>query len=165
MKKIKTAIIGTGHLGKLHTKLLRDIENCEFVGIYDKDVTKAQEVGKEFGVHVFETLEELFSKAEAVSIVATTSAHYELCKAALEKGIHVFVEKPITAQIWEGEEIVKLAEAKKLKLQVGHIERFNPALLSVEKYNLNPMFVQSDRLSQFNPRRYRCCRCIRFNDT
>lgn len=152
MKNIKTAVIGTGHLGKLHTKLLREVENCEFVGIYDKDVEKAKEVGKEFGINSFESLDDLLSKVNAVSIVATTSAHYELCKKALEKGIHVFVEKPITAQIWEGEEIVKLAAANKLKLQVGHIERFNPALLSVEKYNLNPMFVQSDRLSQFNPR-------------
>lgn len=152
MKKIKTAVIGTGHLGKLHTKLLREVENCEFVGIYDKDTAKANEVGKEFNVNVIENLDDVFAKAEAVSIVATTSAHYELCKAALEKGVHVFVEKPITAQIWEGEEIVKLAHEKKLKLQVGHIERFNPALLSLEQYNLNPMFVQSDRLAQFNPR-------------
>ncbi len=152
MKKIKTAVIGTGHLGKLHTKLLKEVENCEFLGIYDKDAEKAKAVGTELGVSIFETLEDLYSKAEAVSIVATTSAHYELCKAALEKGINVFVEKPITARIWEGEEIVKLAETNKLKLQVGHIERFNPALLSLEKYGLNPMFVQSDRLSQFNPR-------------
>ncbi len=152
MKKIKTAVIGTGHLGKLHTKLLREVDNCEFIGIYDKDSVKAKEAGAEFGVNVFETLEDLFSKAEAVSIVATTSAHYELCKAALEKGIHVFVEKPITAQIWEGEEIVNLAEKNNLKLQVGHIERFNPALLSLGSFNLNPMFVQSDRLSLFNPR-------------
>jgi len=152
MKKIKTAVIGTGHLGRLHTKFLKEVENCDFVGIYDKDITKAQETAKEFGVNVFENLEDLFTKAEAVSVVATTSAHYELCKAALEKGMHVFVEKPITAQIWEGEEIVKLAENNKLLLQVGHIERFNPALLSLENYNLNPMFVQSDRLSQFNPR-------------
>jgi predicted dehydrogenase len=152
MKKIRTAVIGTGHLGRLHTKLLKEVENCEFVGIYDKETGKAEEVGKEFGITAFESLDDLLSKVDAVSIVATTSAHYALCKTALEKGINVFVEKPITTQIWEGEEIVKLAEANKLKLQVGHIERFNPALLSVEKYNLNPMFVQSDRLSQFNPR-------------
>jgi predicted dehydrogenase len=152
MRKIRTAVIGTGHLGRLHTKLLREVENCEFVGIYDKDIEKAKEVGKEFGINAFESLDDLLSKVEAVSIVATTSAHYALCKTALEKGIHVFVEKPITAQIWEGEEITRLAQSNKLKLQVGHIERFNPALLSVEKYNLNPMFVQSDRLSQFNPR-------------
>jgi len=152
MKKIRISVIGTGHLGKLHTKLLREVENCEFTGIYDKDAAKAEEVGKEFGVNVFKTMDELFSNSDAVSIVATTSAHYEICKAALEKGLHVFVEKPITAQIWEGEEIVKLANDKKLKLQVGHIERFNPALLSLEEYNLNPMFVQSDRLAQFNPR-------------
>jgi predicted dehydrogenase len=84
--------------------------------------------------------------------VATTSAHYDLVKSSFEKNKHVFVEKPITAQIWEAEEIVKISEEKKLILQVGHIERFNPALVSLEKYELNPLFVQTDRLAQFNPR-------------
>ena len=152
MKKLKISVIGTGHLGKLHTKLLREVENCEIAGIYDSDADKARAAGNEFNVKVFDSLDELIANSEAVSIVATTSAHYILCKAALEKGIHVFVEKPITTQIWEGEEIVALAEKNNLKLQVGHIERFNPALLSLEKYNLNPMFIQSDRLAQFNPR-------------
>jgi len=87
-----------------------------------------------------------------VDIVATTSAHYSLVKSAFEKNKHVFVEKPITAQIWEAEEIVKIADEKKLVLQVGHIERFNPALISLEKYELNPLFIQTDRLAQFNPR-------------
>lgn len=152
MSKIKVGVIGTGHLGNLHTKLLKEVNDCELTGIYDVDPTKAQKVGNEHKVSVYDTLDSLIKKVDAVSIVATTSAHHELVKKALESGRHVFVEKPITAKISEAEEIVAIAEDNNLKLQVGHIERFNPALISLEKYNLAPMFVQTDRLAQFNPR-------------
>jgi predicted dehydrogenase len=97
-------------------------------------------------------MEDLLSSIDAVSIVATTSAHYELAKKSLESGKHVFIEKPITATIKEAEELVLLSDQKYLSLQVGHIERFNPALLSLEKYNLDPRFIETDRLAQFNPR-------------
>ncbi|HOI29734.1 MAG TPA: Gfo/Idh/MocA family oxidoreductase [Melioribacteraceae bacterium] len=152
MEKLKVGVIGTGHLGKLHTKLFREVEGSEFIGIYDKDPEKSGAVAGEFQVKAFESLDDLISKVDAVSIVATTSAHYELAKYAFEKGKHVFVEKPITATIAEGEELVKIADQKNLFFQVGHIERFNPALISLEKYALNPLFIQTDRLSQFNPR-------------
>lgn len=152
MEKVKVGVIGTGHLGKLHTKLFKTIQNCELVGVYDMDELKAEECSKEFSVKVFKSLDELLQNTDAVSIVATTSAHYELAKKSLSCGRHVFVEKPITASISEAEEIIALANGKKLNLQVGHIERFNPALLSLEKYNLDPKFIQTDRLAQFNPR-------------
>lgn len=152
MNKLKVGVIGTGHLGRLHTKLLREVDNTEFIGIYDIDPEKAKAVADEFGVNTFENLDELLGAADAVSIVATTSAHYDLVKKAFEKNVHVFVEKPITVTIPEAEELVKISAEKKLTLQVGHIERFNPALVSLEKYNLNPMFIQTDRLAQFNPR-------------
>ncbi|MBX3007749.1 MAG: Gfo/Idh/MocA family oxidoreductase [Melioribacteraceae bacterium] len=152
MKKIKTAVVGTGHLGKIHTKLFKDVENCELFGIYDVDLERAKNVAEEFGLKYFEDYPELLNNVDAVDIVATTSAHYDLVKKAFEAGKHVFVEKPITAQIWEAEELVKIADEKKLTFQVGHIERFNPALISLEKYKLNPMFIQTDRLAQFNPR-------------
>lgn len=152
MKKIKTGVVGTGHLGKIHTKLFKEVENCELIGIYDVDLERAKIVSEEFGLKFFETYSELLNNVDAVDIVATTSAHYDLVKKAFEAGKHVFVEKPITAQIWEAEELVKIADGKKLTFQVGHIERFNPALISLEKYKLNPMFIQTDRLAQFNPR-------------
>ncbi len=152
MSELKIGVIGTGHLGRLHIKLFKEVNNCKLFGIYDQDIERAKACGNEFGINVFQNPDELLNSVDAVSIVATTSAHYELCKKALEYGRHVFVEKPITATIKEAEEIVQLANEKKLKLQVGHIERFNPALLSLEKYKLNPMFVQTDRLAQFNPR-------------
>ena len=152
MKEIKIGVIGTGHLGKLHTKLLKQVNYCELIGVYDKDPQAAKSAAKEFKTDAFENIDDLLSQVDAVSIVATTSAHHELAKLALEKNVHVFVEKPITSEIWEAEELVKLADERNLKLQVGHIERFNPALLSLEKYNLNPLFIQTDRLAQFNPR-------------
>lgn len=152
MEKLKVGVIGTGHLGKIHTKLLKEVEKCELVGVYDIDTEKAKSVAEEFGIKSFENVDELLKSIDGVSIVATTSAHYDLVKKAFSENVHVMVEKPITATIAEAEEIVKLADKKNLKLQVGHIERFNPALLSLEKYNLNPKFVQTDRLAQFNPR-------------
>jgi predicted dehydrogenase len=152
MEKVKIGVIGTGHLGKLHIKMLNSIDNCELIGIYDSNKSQSESASKEFEVKAFDNLEELLSKVKCVSIAATTSAHYELAKNCLNNGIPVFVEKPITATIEQAEEIVKIAAEKKLNLQVGHIERFNPALISLEEYLLEPMFIQTDRLAQFNPR-------------
>ncbi len=149
---LKIGIVGTGHLGKLHTKLFKEIENCELVGIYDIDEEKLNSAASEFSVNPYSSLEELLKNVDAVSIVSTTSAHYSIAKKALQNGKHVFVEKPITAKIEEGEEIVDLASSLGLNMQVGHIERFNPALLALENFALEPKFIQSDRLSQFNLR-------------
>jgi predicted dehydrogenase len=152
MKVLKVGIIGTGHLGKIHTKLMKDVKRAELVGVFDQNYEVAQSVAGEFGIKAFNNLNEFLESIKAVSIVATTSAHYSLIKDALSKDIHVFVEKPITSTIQQAEEVVKLAKEKNLKLQVGHIERFNSALLSLEKYQLDPKFIQTDRLAQFNPR-------------
>lgn len=152
MNKVKIGLIGTGHLGKIHLKLFKELQNCELIGVYDIDWQKAKQVASEFTVTAFENLNDLLDAVDGVSIVATTSAHYELVKSSFNLNKHVFVEKPITALISEAEELVKIAEEKNLKLQVGHIERFNPALVSVEEYVNNPMFIQTDRLAQFNPR-------------
>jgi len=152
MEKIRVGVIGTGHLGKLHTKMFSQLQNAELVGVYDADFATAKTVAKENNTTAFESIDELIGKVEAVSIAAVTSAHYQLAKKCLENKIHVFVEKPITVALDEAEELVMLARENKMNLQVGHIERFNPALLALEKYKLNPLFVQSDRLAQFNPR-------------
>jgi predicted dehydrogenase len=152
MDKVKVGVIGTGHLGKLHIKMFSSIENCELIGIYDNNSLHAKTAANEFNTEFYEDLDELLDETDAVSIAATTTAHYELVKKALQKEKHVFVEKPITATIPEAEEVVKIAEEKKMNLQVGHIERFNPALISLEKYIIEPMFIQTDRLAQFNPR-------------
>ena len=149
---LKIGVIGTGHLGKFHTKLLKEIENCQFAGIFDVDGERAKKIGEEFSVNVFTNLDEMFKAVDAVSVVTTTIAHYEIVKKAFDAGKHVIVEKPITATINEAEELVEIANKNNLIFQVGHIERFNPALLAVEKYNLEPLFIQTDRLAQFNPR-------------
>ncbi len=152
MKKIKTGVIGTGHLGKLHIKMFKDIPECEITGIYDSDPEQLQKAASEYSVPVCESLDQLFQNCEAVSIAATTKWHYDLAKKALAAGKHVFIEKPITSQIWEAEELVKISNERNLNLQVGHIERFNPAIVSLEKYLVEPLFIQTDRLAQFNPR-------------
>ena len=152
MEKLKIGVIGTGHLGKLHTKMFTEIENCELVGIYDSNSEQAKNVSEEYKVLAANSIDELLDKVDAVSIAAITSAHYEIAKKCFEKDIHVFVEKPITATIPQAEELVKISNDKNLNLQVGHIERFNPALVSMEKYMLEPKFIQTDRLAQFNPR-------------
>ena len=152
MEKLKVGVIGTGHLGKLHTKMFRSISNCELVGIYDSNPEQAKLVSGEFQVPALDAIENLSEKVDAVSIAATTSAHFDIAKKCFEKNVHVFIEKPITTTIKEAEELVELSEKKKLNLQVGHIERFNPALVSMEKYIHDPMFIQTDRLAQFNPR-------------
>jgi len=152
MEKIKIGVIGTGHLGKLHTKMFAQLPNAQLIGVHDADFATAKAVAKENNTTAYEKLDELLSQVEAVSIATVTSAHFEVAKKCLEKKNHVFVEKPITVSLDEAEELVFLARENKMNLQVGHIERFNPALLALEKYHLNPLFVQSDRLAQFNPR-------------
>ena len=152
MSKIKVGVIGTGHLGKLHTKMFKSIDYCELVGIYDSNPNQAEDVSKEFSVPAINSLDELLKQIDAASISATTTSHYELAKKCFENGIHVFIEKPITASIKEAEELLEISEKKKLNLQVGHIERFNPALVAMEKYIDEPRFIQTDRLAQFNPR-------------
>jgi predicted dehydrogenase len=152
MKKLKVGVIGVGHLGKLHSKMFQSIENCELIGIYDSNNETAKSVAQEFQTTVFNNLDDLLKSTEAVSIAATTSAHFQLALKAFEFNNHVFIEKPITATIEEAEELVRISNERKLNLQVGHIERFNPGLLALEHYITDPMFIQSDRLAQFNPR-------------
>lgn len=152
MNKLKVGVIGTGHLGKLHTKMFKSIDNCELVGIYDSNPEQSKAVSTEFNVQSTSSVEELLKKVDAVSIAATTTVHHELAKKCFEYGVHTFIEKPITVTIKEAEELVEISEMKKLNLQVGHIERFNPALVSMEKYINDPKFIQTDRLAQFNPR-------------
>ncbi len=152
MDKLKIGVIGAGHLGKFHIKMLKQIDDCELIGIYDINSSAAEKAGNEFRVNVFNSLDELIRSVDAVSIATITGAHHEVAKTCLENNLHVFIEKPITAEIHQAEELVKIAKEKNLNLQVGHIERFNPALISLEKYLIKPMFIQTDRLAQFNPR-------------
>lgn len=154
--KIRVGLFGVGHLGKVHLKLLKELaserSDFEIGGINDLNKENLKTISEEFGVKAYESADELIDNIDAGVIVASTSAHYELAKKMLNKDIHAFIEKPVTDTIAEANELLEIFNKKNLIVQIGHIERFNPALLAIEKYNLTPLFIESHRLSQFNPR-------------
>lgn len=150
--KLKIGVIGAGHLGTLHAKMIALIDAAELIGVYDLNLQSAKKCAEEINAKTFSNLDELIRNCDAVSIATTTKSHHEIAKKCLENNLHLFIEKPITATIAEAEELIAIAKNKNRKIQVGHIERFNPALLALQKYTLEPMFIQTDRLAQFNPR-------------
>lgn len=150
--KTRVGVIGVGHLGNLHAKMYDMIPTADFIGIYDTDPERAHEVADRFGVKAFPDADSLLNEVEAVSVVTPTSNHYDTASQALNRGKHVFIEKPITADVPSAEALIKLAHEQKRIVQVGHIERFNPALMSLQSIEMNPMFIESHRLAQFNPR-------------
>lgn len=149
---LKIAVIGTGHLGKIHAKLWKEVAGAELVGVYDLNTDEARHTAEENNVKAFADISAIIKEADALSIVTPTFAHFEVAKQAIENGKHVFIEKPITTTIAEATELISLAKKNNVKIQVGHIERFNPALLAVEPFINNPMFFESHRLAQFKPR-------------
>lgn len=149
---IKVGVVGVGHLGSLHAKMYADIADATFVGVFDVDEQKRKSIAEMFSVRAFDSLEALLAEVNAISIATVTSKHFEVAKQALKAGVHVLIEKPITQTLAEADELIKLAGAGGCLIQVGHIERFNPAILALESYNLKPMFIESHRLAQFNPR-------------
>ena len=152
MEKLLLGVVGVGHLGLLHTKMLQDISDVHLVGLHDIDRTKAQKIASEFGTTSCDTLDELLGKVDAITIATNTMAHFDVARTALQHGKHLFIEKPVTETVAEAEELCRLVKEKQLIVQVGHIERFNPAILALDKYEIRPMFVESHRLAQFNPR-------------
>lgn len=149
---IRIGVIGAGHLGKIHIKLIREISNLQLVGFYDLDPQRAAIISKEMGTPSFASAEELLQAVDAVDVVSPTSTHYGYVVMALRAGRHVFVEKPLTTTAAEAAELVTLAAEAGVKSMVGHVERFNPAFLAVKPYLRNPMFIEAHRLAQFNPR-------------
>ncbi len=151
-KQIHVGVIGVGHLGSLHAKMYAEISTVHFVGVYDANQEKSKEIASKYNVTSFSTIEELLEKVEAVSLATITSTHYELAKKIISSGKHILIEKPITQTVAEADELIALAKEKNVLIQVGHIERFNAAIISLEKYHLKPLFIESHRLAQFNPR-------------
>ena len=149
---LKIGVVGTGHLGRLHAKMLTEIQAGLLIGVYDSNEARTGEVASEFGVTGFRDLGSLLASVDCVTIATTTNSHFGVAESALTAGKHVFIEKPITRTVDEAGKLVELARERKLVVQVGHIERFNPAILALEKYKVEPMFVESHRLAQFNPR-------------
>jgi len=149
---LKAGVLGAGHLGKIHLRLLEQSENYNLVGFYDASETQAQTISKEFGYQLFKSIEELINAVDIVVIVTPTFAHFEVAKQAIEAGKHVFIEKPITNTVEEAKQLIKLAKTYNVKGQVGHVERFNPAYTAVATKIENPMFIEAHRLAEFNPR-------------
>ncbi|MBW6514731.1 MAG: Gfo/Idh/MocA family oxidoreductase [Candidatus Syntrophosphaera sp.] len=149
---LKVAVVGVGHLGRWHAEKFGRLSQCRLMGLFDSRPEQARALGAKLGVKAYASYDELLGEVDAVDIAATTTAHYDLAKAALLAGKHVFIEKPITSELWQAEELVALANARQLKIQVGHIERFNPVTLEVDKYIQDPLFIESHRISTFQPR-------------
>lgn len=149
---LNVGVIGVGHLGRIHAKLWSEVEDVRLIGVFDEDRERSAAVAQEVGCAAFHDLFKLLEDVDAVSIVTPTFAHYSVAKAALERGVHVLIEKPITTTVREAEELIQIAAERGLNIQVGHIERFNPALLAIEKYLNNPQFFESHRMAQFKPR-------------
>ena len=149
---LKVGVFGVGHLGKFHLNNWKEIEGVKLVGFCDPSDVNAVEVKKEYDLRRFKNADKLMDACDAIDIVAPTVEHYQLCKKAILKSKHVFVEKPLANTMEEAREIVKLAKEANIKFQVGHVERFNPALLAAKDHIQNPMFIEVHRLSQFNPR-------------
>ncbi len=149
---LRTGVIGAGHLGKIHIKLLQANTRIHLEGFFDSGKNAAEEAQKLFNLKAFNTAEELIHNCEALVIASPTPSHYMYAKASLKQGKHVFIEKPLTATLSEAEEITALEKQTGLTVQTGHVERFNPAFKAATPFINNPMFIEGHRLAQFNPR-------------
>ena len=149
---LKAGVLGAGHLGKIHLRLLNQSDKYDLVGFYDADETNAKKVAEEFGYTYFNRIEDLIAAVDMVDIVTPTLSHYDCAKHAIAQGKHIFIEKPITNTVQEAEHIRELLAKHDIRGQVGHVERFNPAFIAVREQINNPMFIESHRLAEFNPR-------------
>lgn len=149
---LKAGVLGAGHLGKIHLKLLKESKKYELVGFFDPSKENSKKVSEEFGYYAFDSIEDLIDSVDVVDIVTPTLSHFDCAKMAIENGCHIFIEKPITNTVIEAEAIKTLASQKHVKGQVGHVERFNPAFTAVKHMIESPMFIETHRLAEFNPR-------------
>lgn len=150
---LKIGVLGAGHLGKIHIKCLQTTEGVyDLVGFYDADEANATQVSVDLDIKAFSSVDELIAAVDIIDIVTPTTTHFELAKKTIEAGKHVFIEKPLTHTVEEAHALLKLKEKYGVQVQVGHVERFNPALLSIADMTVNPMFIEGHRLATFNPR-------------
>lgn len=150
---LKVGVLGAGHLGKIHIRLLLELsDRFEFVGFYDPSDTNATSAMEQFGITRFDDMDNLIDAVDCIDIVTPTISHFECASKALRKSKHVFIEKPVTETVEEAKALEMLAHEAGVKVQVGHVERFNPAFQAAIPYLNNPMFIETHRLAQFNPR-------------
>ena len=155
MESVKrVGVIGVGHLGQHHARVYTELLDARLVGVADSDAARARTIGEHLGVPSYDSMEELLDRQapDAVSIVVPTSLHYEVARRAMEAGVHVLIEKPVTTRPEEAEELLRLAAANDLVLQVGHIERFNSAVRYISQTSHAPIYIESKRIGPFSPR-------------
>ena len=150
--KLKAGVLGAGHLGKIHLRLLQQSEHFELIGFYDPSKENATAVSKEFGYKAFDTIDQLLLEVDVVDIVTPTLSHFDCAQQAIASGKHVFIEKPITKTFEEASALRDMAKEYQVRGQVGHVERFNPAFTAVKEAIQSPMFIETHRLAEFNPR-------------
>ncbi len=149
---LKIGVVGAGHLGKIHIKILSQCDFVQFIGFFDPEESIRKEVAETYRTNAFDTLEALINEVDIIDIVTPTFAHFDVAQKSMRAFKHVFIEKPITSTIEESQKLIALATEANVKVQVGHVERFNPAFTAVVHYLNNPMFIETHRLAQFNPR-------------
>lgn len=149
---IRIGVLGAGHLGKIHLRLLKEIPDFQLVGFYDPDPAMASAAEEAFGVPALDSIDEIIENCDAVDIVTPTLSHFESAEKALRNSLHCFIEKPITNTTEEAKKLMNLAHEAKVSVQVGHVERFNPAFLAAQPHLGTPMFIETHRLAEFNPR-------------
>lgn len=149
---LKIGVIGAGHLGSIHIKLLKEIQDFHLVGFFDLNDSKKEHIKNTYDIKAFESIDELLDAVDAVDIVTPTMSHFDIATKALKKSKHVFIEKPVTNTVSEAKQLLELEQEAGVKVQVGHVERFNPAFLTARERGLNPLFIESHRLAEFQPR-------------
>ena len=152
MNKIKLGLVGLGHLGKIHLKCILQIPEIILVGCFDVNQESAQSICKEFGVVHYESIDQLIQDAEAIDIVTPTTTHYDIASMAIRAGKHCFIEKPVTQTLQEALDLQNLLSIYPVKVQIGHVERYNPSFLAIKPFIKYPKFIEAHRLSTFNPR-------------
>ena len=152
MNKLRAAVIGVGYLGRFHAQKYASLDDVDLVGVVDASRERAEEVAAEVGTAAFTDYRRLLDSVDLVSIVVPTQHHYPVARDCLEAGCHILLEKPITQSVEEADHLIRLAEDRGLVFQVGHLERFNPAVLALEGVLKNPLFIESHRLAPFKTR-------------
>lgn len=149
---LKIGVLGAGHLGKIHIRCIKESSKFQMIGFYDPDTTTAANVQEEFGIKAFPSVTSLIDAVDVIDIVTPTFSHFECASEALRKSKHIFIEKPLTSNLEEARKLIDLSHEANVNVQVGHVERFNPAFIAAKPFLTTPMFIETHRLAQFNPR-------------
>ncbi len=149
---LKVGVAGVGKFGENHARILCNSDKCNFLGIFDADQNRAQAISEKYDMNIYQDFEQMLADIDVLFVIVTTISHFDLAQKALTAGVHVFIEKPITSELWQAEKLIEIAEKRNLKIQVGHIERFNPVIMKIEKKIKDPLFIECHRIAPFTPR-------------